>query len=87
MRVVKDLVIIVTYRNTLEYTQVINLTNVMFVLKCLVRIVTYRHTLEYIQVIHLMNLIYKYMVKFLIRIIGMHTGDTPYKYDIQKCMW
>jgi hypothetical protein len=47
--VVKDLVRLVTYRNTLEYTVVIHLINVIYVVKDLVRMVTYRDTLEHIQ--------------------------------------
>jgi hypothetical protein len=34
--VVKDLVIVVTYRDTFEYIQVINLINVIYVVKDLV---------------------------------------------------
>ena len=52
MYVVKDLVRIVTYRDTLEYILVINLINVMYVVKDLVRMINYRHTLEYILVIN-----------------------------------
>jgi hypothetical protein len=48
-----------TYRNILEYTLVINLINVIYVVKDLVRMVTYRHTLEYIQVIHLIDVMYE----------------------------
>ena len=51
--VVNDLVIILTYRNTLEHILVINLINVIFVIECLVRKVTYRITLKYILVINL----------------------------------
>jgi hypothetical protein len=47
------LVMILPYTNTLEYTLVIHLINVVYVVKDLVRHLTYRHTLEYIQVIHL----------------------------------
>jgi hypothetical protein len=36
MYVVKDLVIIVTYRHTLEHILVIKLVNVMYVVKCLI---------------------------------------------------
>jgi len=38
--VVKDLLRILTYRNTLPYTLVIHLINVMYVVKDLVRMVT-----------------------------------------------
>jgi hypothetical protein len=38
MYVVKDLVVILTYRHTLEHIQVINLINVMYVVKDLVKI-------------------------------------------------
>jgi hypothetical protein len=58
--VIKDLVRMVAYRNTLEYILVINLINVA---KCLVRMVTYRNTLEYILVINLNNMLYIIMVK------------------------
>jgi len=47
--VVKDLVRILIYRNTLEHIQVINLINVIYVVNCLVRIIAYRNTLEHIQ--------------------------------------
>ena len=42
--VVKCLVIILTYRHTLEHIQVITLINVMCVVKGLVRMVAYRIT-------------------------------------------
>ena len=48
MYVEKDLVIILTYRNILEYTLVIHLINVIYVVKDLVVILTYRYTLEHI---------------------------------------
>jgi hypothetical protein len=51
MYVVKDLVIMLTYTNTLEYTLVIHLINVIYVAKDLVRHLTYRHTLEHIVTI------------------------------------
>jgi hypothetical protein len=42
--VVKDLIRILTYRNTLEYIQAINPINVIYVVKNLVWIITYRNT-------------------------------------------
>jgi hypothetical protein len=58
--VVKDLVRMVAYRDTLEHIQVIHLINVIYVVKDLVSMVAFRHTLEYryIQVIHLINVAY-----------------------------
>ena len=55
-----------TYRNTLECTLVIDLINVIrthtgdkpYVVKDLVRMITYRDTLEYILVINLINVMY-----------------------------
>ena len=59
MYVVKDLVILVTYRYTLEHVQKDtipilskNMFNVIYVVECLVRILTYRSTLEHILVIN-----------------------------------
>jgi hypothetical protein len=50
---------------TLEYIQVINHINVMYVVKDLVIILTYTNTLEYTLVIRLINVIY--VVKDLVR--------------------
>jgi hypothetical protein len=47
--VIKDLVRMVAYRNTLEHILVINLIY-MYVVKCLVRILTYTHTSMYSNV-------------------------------------
>jgi hypothetical protein len=43
----------IAYRNTLEYIQVINLRNVIYVVECLVGMIAYRNTLEHILVINL----------------------------------
>jgi hypothetical protein len=62
--------------NTVEYTLVIHLINVVYVVKYLVRHLTYRHTLEYIQVIHLIHVMY--VVKDLVRIVAYR--DTFHQY-------
>jgi hypothetical protein len=48
----------IAYRNTLEYIQVINLINVIYVVECLVGMIAYRNTLKHILVINLINVIY-----------------------------
>jgi hypothetical protein len=45
--VVKDLVRMVTYRDTLEHILLINLINVIYVVKNLFRMLVYRNTLEH----------------------------------------
>jgi hypothetical protein len=45
--VVKDLLGMVVYRDTLEYIQVIHLINVIYVVNYLVRMIAYRHTLPF----------------------------------------
>jgi hypothetical protein len=55
--VVKDLVIMVTYRDTLEHILVINLVNLIYVVKDLVTIIAYRHILKHILVINPINMI------------------------------
>jgi len=68
--VVKDLVIVITYRHTLEHIQLVNLINVVYVVNDLVSINYYRNTLEHIQV-----------VKYLCQ--GIHYKNTLE--DIYKC--
>jgi hypothetical protein len=53
--VVKCLVRILTYRDTLEHIQVINPINVMYVIKDFIGMTTCSNILEHIQVINLIN--------------------------------